>query len=82
MVVLSSLTSVRRHLPRHLWYVVHLTSMGALVMTLLHAVQAGSDSGAVSFTTLIAVLAGVAMYPTALRLIGILSGPKPRAPRS
>lgn len=71
IVVLPSVARIRRRLPRKAWHVVHLLSIPAVVLTFVHAYQAGSDSAASFFTRGLALLVGVAVYPISLRLIGI-----------
>lgn len=73
VVVFSSVNRVKRRLPRRVWHAVHLVSIPAMLFTGLHAYQAGSDAGAPAYTTLLAVLAGVTIYPLVLRLAGVVS---------
>lgn len=71
IVVLPSVARVRRRLPRKAWHAVHLVSVPATVLGMVHAFQAGSDSAASYFTRGLALLAGLAVYPVTLRLIGL-----------
>jgi predicted ferric reductase len=71
LVVLPSIAKVRRRLPRKAWHVVHLMAVPAVVLTAVHSYQAGSDSGSKLFTRGLALLAGIAIYPIAVRLISI-----------
>lgn len=71
IVVLPSMARIRRHLPRKAWHVVHLLAVPAVVLTAVHAYQAGSDSMSLYFTRGLAVLVGLAVYPISIRLLGI-----------
>lgn len=71
IVVLSSIARVRRRLPRKVWHVVHLLALPAVVLTGVHAYQSGSDWASNYFTTGLAVLTGVAIYPIVIRLLGL-----------
>lgn len=71
IVVLPSIARVRRRLPRKAWHVVHLLSIPAVVLTAVHAYQAGSDTLTASFTRGLALLIGIAVYPVTIRLIGL-----------
>jgi len=71
IVVLPSIGRVRRRLPRKAWHVVHLVSIPAVVLTGVHAYQAGSDSASGYFTRGLALLIGIAVYPITIRLSGI-----------
>ena len=71
LVVLPSMAKIRRRLPRKAWHVVHLLAVPAVALTMVHAYQSGSDSGTKLFTRGLAILAGIAVYPVALRLIAI-----------
>ena len=72
IVVLPSIARIRRRLPRTLWHAVHLLAIPAVVLTGVHAYQAGSDSMSVYFTRGLAVLIGIAVYPVTIRLLGIV----------
>jgi predicted ferric reductase len=71
IVVLPSVTRIRRKLPRKAWHVVHLLSIPAVAITGVHAYQAGSDSLSVYFTRGLALLIGIAVYPVTIRILGI-----------
>jgi sulfoxide reductase heme-binding subunit YedZ len=71
IVVLPSITRVRRRLPRKAWHVVHLISIPAVVLTFVHAYQSGSDSMSIYFTRGLALMVGLAIYPVTIRLLGI-----------
>ena len=71
LVVIPSMARIRRRLPRKAWHVVHLLSIPATVLTIVHAYQAGSDSIQSYFTRGMALLVGVAIYPISIRLIGL-----------
>lgn len=53
---------------RRVWRAVHLTSVPAAVLTALHAYQAGTDHPKHWFQLLLAVLGGLLVYPTVMRL--------------
>ena len=72
IVVLPSIGRARRRLPRKVWHVVHLVSVPAVVLTVVHAYQAGSDSRSTNFTRGLALLIGLAVYPITIRVLGIL----------
>lgn len=71
IVVLPSIARVRRRLPRKAWHVVHLLSIPAVVLTAVHAYQAGSDTLTTYFTRGLALLIGIAVYPVTIRLSGL-----------
>lgn len=71
IVVLPSIGRIRRRLPRKAWHAVHLVSIPAVVLTGVHAYQSGSDSASNYFILGLAILAGVAVYPVTIRLLGI-----------
>jgi len=71
IVVLPSMARIRRRLPRKAWHVVHLLGIPAVVLTAVHAYQAGSDSLSLYFTRGLALLIGIAVYPITIRLLGL-----------
>jgi len=73
IVVLPSVARVRRRLPRRAWHVVHLLSIPAVVLTLVHAFQSGSDAATTYFTRGLALLVGLGVYPLTIRLLGLRS---------
>lgn len=77
IVVIPSMARIRRRLPRKAWHLVHLLAIPATVLTAVHAVQAGTDAGSLSFTRGLALLVGVAVYPITIRLIGIAQRRRP-----
>jgi DMSO/TMAO reductase YedYZ heme-binding membrane subunit len=68
-VVFTSWPSKR--LSRRRWLVVHLLSIPATVVVAAHAWMVGSDRGHPWFPALLALLAGLAVYPGVLRLFSI-----------
>ncbi len=54
---------------RKLWRWLHLTSVAATVLALLHGYQSGSDSSRLPFQVGLAVLAGIAVYGAGVRVI-------------
>ncbi len=71
IVVLPSIARIRRRLPRKAWHAVHLLAIPAVVLTGVHAYQSGSDTASNYFTTALAVLIGISVYPITIRLLGI-----------
>lgn len=71
IVVLPSVARIRRRLPRKAWHAVHLVAVPAVVLTGVHAYQAGSDSTSVWFTRGLALLVGLAVYPLTIRILGL-----------
>jgi len=71
LVVIPSMARIRRRLPRKAWHVVHLLSIPATVLTMVHAYQAGSDSLQGYFVKGLALMVGIAVYPVSIRLIGL-----------
>lgn len=63
-----SMRSLKKRIPRSLWYVFHLLSFPAVALSLVHAYQLGSDVSSTA-VVLFAALVGCAVYPTSLRLI-------------
>ncbi len=53
---------------RRVWRMLHLLSIPAGVLTVVHALQAGSDAPARWFQVLLAVLCGAFLYPSVLRM--------------
>ena len=71
IVVLPSIGRVRRRLPRKAWHAVHLLAIPAIALTGVHAYQSGSDTASNYFTTGLALLIGISVYPITIRLLGI-----------
>ena len=67
-----------RRMTRRRWLLVHLLSVPATVAAAGHAWMVGSDRGGHWFAALLALLAGVAVYPGVLRLAHVLDRRKPR----
>lgn len=63
----------KRRLSRRNWLIVHLLSIPSTVMVAAHAWMVGSSRNGLWFQALLAILAGLAVYPAVLRLIGVLS---------
>ncbi|MEZ5229879.1 MAG: hypothetical protein R2710_25415, partial [Acidimicrobiales bacterium] len=53
---------------RKLWRWLHLTSVAATGLALLHAYQTGSDSSRFPFRIGVAILAGIAVYGLGVRV--------------
>ena len=71
LVVLPSTARIRRHIPRHVWHIIHLLSFPALTLTAVHAFQSGTDRPSEYFVLAAAALVGAGIYPLTIRLIGI-----------
>lgn len=71
LVVLPSTARVRRRLPRRAWHAVHLVAVPAVVLTAVHGYQSGSDASSITFTRVLALLVGIAVYPLAIRLASL-----------
>lgn len=63
----------RKRLSRRAWLAVHLLSVPATVMAAGHAWMVGSSRHGRWFQGLLALLAGLAVYPVVLRLAGVLA---------
>lgn len=63
----------RRRLSRGTWLAVHLLSVPATAMAAGHAWMVGSDRYGLWFQGLLALLAGLAVYPAVLRLARVTS---------
>jgi predicted ferric reductase len=63
----------KRRFSRKVWRAVHLTSVGAVALTMVHALQAGSDG--TTFWLRAVVVAGVAcsVYALSVRLIDLVA---------
>jgi predicted ferric reductase len=73
VTVFTSVNRVKRLIPRRTWYVIHLLSIPALIMTALHVYQTASDIDSPAYGVMLAVLAGISVYPAVLRVIGIVN---------
>jgi predicted ferric reductase len=60
-----------KRLSRRNWLIVHLLSIPATVMAAGHAWMVGSDRHGLWFQALLALLAGLAVYPAILRLASV-----------
>ena len=72
IVTVTSWARVKRRIPRRVWHWIHLTSVGAVVVTALHAYQVGTDRSSFAFQAGLVVFCGAAVYPLSIRLIGVL----------
>jgi sulfoxide reductase heme-binding subunit YedZ len=61
-----------RRLSRRTWLAVHLLSAPATVMAAGHAWMVGSSRHGLWFQALLALMAGLAVYPAILRLVGVV----------
>jgi predicted ferric reductase len=62
-----------KRLSRRNWLIVHLLSIPATVMAAAHAWMVGSNRHGLWFQALLALLAGLAVYPGVLRLASVLA---------
>jgi predicted ferric reductase len=69
----------RKRMSRRTWLVVHLCSIPATAMAAAHAWMVGSDRDGRWFQVLLALLAGLAVYPVVLRLVGVVAKRRTRA---
>jgi methionine sulfoxide reductase heme-binding subunit len=69
-----------RRLSRRTWLTVHLLSVPATVMAAGHAWMVGSSRHGLWFQALVALMAGLAVYPAILRLAGVVDRRRSAAP--
>jgi predicted ferric reductase len=70
-----------KRLSRRSWLLVHLLSIPATIMAAGHAWMVGSSRHGLWFQALLALLAGLAVYPGVLRLARVMNRrPTPAAP--
>ncbi|MCA1845944.1 MAG: ferric reductase-like transmembrane domain-containing protein [Actinobacteria bacterium] len=69
-----------RRLSRRTWLTVHLLSVPATVMAAGHAWMVGSSRHGLWFQALVALMAGLAVYPAILRLAGVVDRRRRAAP--
>ena len=63
------LTSMaKRHLPRRVWKLIHLASLPLFVVSTVHAITAGTDTGSVAFVVLAAISVTAVTALTARRI--------------
>ncbi len=62
----------KKRLGRRAWLAVHLLSIPATIMAAAHAWMVGSSRDGRWFQALLAVLAGVAVYPAVLRILAAI----------
>jgi DMSO/TMAO reductase YedYZ heme-binding membrane subunit len=71
VTVVTSWRPVKRRLSRRGWHGIHLISVPAVVLAIVHGYASGSDATTVAFQGVLVLVAGAAVYPTALRLFGL-----------
>jgi DMSO/TMAO reductase YedYZ heme-binding membrane subunit len=71
MVVVVATSWPRLRFRRRVWRMLHLLSIPAGVLTIVHALQSGSDATTRWLQLLLAVLCGAFIYPTVLRIAQI-----------
>jgi DMSO/TMAO reductase YedYZ heme-binding membrane subunit len=67
---------------RRTWLAVHLLSIPATFMAAAHAWMVGSDKHGLWFQVLLALLAGLAVYPAVLRLASVAARRRARQART
>jgi predicted ferric reductase len=70
----------KKRLSRRNWLIVHLLSIPATIMTAAHAWMVGSNRHGLWFHALLALLAGLAVYPSVLRLASVITKRQRRSP--
>lgn len=78
LVVLPSVTRIRRRLPRRLWHAVHLLAVPAVVLTGIHTALAGTDVTSQVFILGFSTLVAFAVFTLTIRLLGL--GSRSRRP--
>ena len=63
----------KKRLSRRNWLMVHLLSIPATLMAATHAWMVGSSTNGLWFQALLALMAGLAVYPAVLRLASVLA---------
>jgi predicted ferric reductase len=71
----------RKRLSRRLWRIIHVLSVPATFMAATHAWMVGSDRHGLWFQGLLALLAGLSVYPATLRLASIVAKRQERRER-
>lgn len=71
LVVVVATSWPRLRFKRRVWRMLHLLSIPAGVLTVLHSLQAGSDATSRWFQILLAVMCGAFIYPSVLRLLQV-----------
>ena len=70
----------RRLSNRRWWRIIHLLSVGATVLALVHAYLSGSDTGKIGFQITVVLLSALAVYAVGLRLFSLQSRVKDSQP--
>src|SRR4051794_19161954 len=70
-----------KRLSRRNWLIVHLLSIPATVMAAAHAWMVGSNRHGLWFQALLALMAGLAVYPAVLRLGSVIAKRRARRAR-
>lgn len=63
----------KRRFPRKVWRIVHLSSVGAVALTMVHALQAGSDGTTAWLRAVVVVSVAFAVYALSVRLIDVVA---------
>jgi predicted ferric reductase len=79
LLVVVVFTTWPRRLPnRRWWRILHLTSVGATVLALVHAYQSGSDATRLSFRVGFVAASALATYGLGIRVFSLEPGSKRR----
>jgi predicted ferric reductase len=70
-----------KRLPPRMWLAVHLLSIPATAAAAAHVCMVGDSRHGLWFHALLALLAGLAVYPAVLRLAGLVTRRQPRQQR-
>lgn len=71
----------RRRFPRKAWHLVHLLAVPAVVLGGVHGFLVGTDGRSPLFEALLALLAGLCVYPLVMRVAGMVTARRDRAAR-
>lgn len=72
----------KKRLSRRTWRIVHVLSIPATFLAATHAWMVGSDRHGLWFQALLALLAGLSVYPLLLRMAGVLAKRQERRERA
>ena len=61
----------RRRFSRPVWRLVHLTSVGGVILAGLHGFQSGTDATTLAFEAGLAVAAAAGVYAVGVRLLDL-----------
>ena len=67
----------RRRFSRPVWRLVHLTSVGGVILAGLHGFQSGTDATTLAFEVGLAVAAAAGVYAVGVRLLDLATRHRP-----